>query len=197
MSDFIDKWLEDEEGDVQPSSFPDEAALGQINALALEMERLDSQLQGIEVAMKANRERYRQIALREMPDLLQQAGLKSCKLLDGSTLEVAPKYYGNISEGNREAAHEWLRANGFAGIIKNEYKVAFGMGEDEKAAELETKLREAGYQFDTKEGVHSSTLKAFVREQFENGKAFPAELFGAYVETQAAVERPKTKRSNQ
>ena len=51
--------------------------------------------------------------------------------------------------------------------------------------------RKKGFVPDKKTEVHSSTLRAFVKERVENGEEFPMELFGAFVGQRAVINGGK------
>jgi len=104
---------------------------------------------------------------------------------------VRPTYGGHIKAENRETAFDWLRQNGFDDIIKNTVSCGFGRGEDREAAEFIDYAQGLGYAAEQKTEVHSSTLKAWVKERVQNGETFPMELFGAYVGQRAKIVRKK------
>jgi len=118
-------------------------------------------------------------------------GLSKFSLDDGSTVEVKPTYGASILVKDRPAAYEWLRENGFDDIIKNVISCQFGRGEDDQASAFHAFASQQGYQADQNESIHSSTLKAFVKERIETGEDFPHTLFGAYVGQRAIIRGAK------
>ena len=58
---------------------------------------------------------------------------------------------------------------------------SFGRNEDEKASSLISDLSEKGLEPAQREWVEPSTLRAFVREQYEVGKELPMDLLGAFI----------------
>jgi len=124
-----------------------------------------------------------------IPTLLSEMGLSSLKLADGSAVEVKPYYGANISEKNREAAYNWLRANNLGDIIKNNITVSFGMDEDNKAAEYANLAQSQGYQPTQKMKVEPMTLKALVQERIENGKDIPMDIFNVFVGNRTKITR--------
>jgi hypothetical protein len=50
---------------------------------------------------------------------------------------------------------------------------------------------ERGLDPEQKQDVHSSTLRAWVKERVENGDEFPMDLFGAFVGQRAVIKRGK------
>jgi|TARA_R110002020_G_scaffold101056_8_gene238477 hypothetical protein len=127
----------------------------------------------------------------DLPAMLLELGLSSFELEDGSKVTVRPTYGAHIKAENRETAFDWLRQNGFDDIIKNTVSCGFGRGEDREAAEFIDYAQGLGYAAEQKTEVHSSTLKAWVKERVQNGETFPMELFGAYVGQRANIVRKK------
>ena len=159
-----------------------------ISSKAQEMEDLKDELSKLEEQVKATKERLRLVEEQELPEAMQAANLAEIKLLNGSKISVSPFYKGYISEKNREQAHEWLKQHGHEGIIKNEITVRFGKDEFEKAEHAKSTLLQQGLTPAVKQGVHSQTLNAFVKEQLTSGKDLPADLFGVYVGSRAKIK---------
>ena len=127
----------------------------------------------------------------ELPESILHLGLKSFTLSDGSKLDVKTFYRGNISEKNKERAHDWLRDSGHADLIKNQVVCSFGKGEDHDALTLMGQLKKLKYDYENKKSVHPSTLKAFVREQIERGKTLPLDMFGIHIGQRSEIRRQK------
>ena len=127
----------------------------------------------------------------ELPTFLAEMGLSAFKLDDGSEVTIKKIYGASIPVDQREEAHQWLRDNGFGDMVKNIVSVNFGMGEDDKAQVIKSQLEQSGLSPEQSESVHSSTLRAWVKEQTEEGKPFPMELFGAYIAQRAIIKGAK------
>lgn len=149
-----------------PSLTPEK--LQRISTLCREERRLAAQVVAAEDALKKAKENYAKLTEDVLPAILQDSGVKEIKLDDGWSVTVKPDIRAHIKEEDRDAAHKWLRENGFGSLIKNTIAVTFGMGEDKKAAAL---YKELTKQFKgktaVKEAVHSSTLRSFVTEVIE------------------------------
>jgi len=50
-----------------------------------------------------------------------------------------------------------------------------------------TLAEQSGFNAQQKTEVHPQTLKAWVREQVEDGASFPMDLFGAYIGHRATI----------
>jgi len=139
---------------------------------------------------KAKKELLR-LTDEELPSVLTEMGLSGLKLDDGSEVTIKKIFGASIPKDQKEEAHQWLRNNGFGDMVKNIVSVNFGMGEDEQAHAMTKQLQDAGLDPEQVERVHSSTLRAWVKEQTEKGNEFPMELFGAFIAQRAIIKGAK------
>ena len=116
-----------------------------------------------------------------IPDLMHKAGIASIKLDDGTKVEVKPFYSARIPVSRTEEAFTWLRSNGHGDLIKNNVMLSFGRNQDNEAKSLVEDLRSKGHTVKQTEKVEPMTLKAFVKEQIQQGKNVPSDVFGVYV----------------
>ena len=129
-----------------------------------------------------------------IPSLMDEIGIESFVLASGDKVSVIRGYAASISEAHHEAALSWLRESGNGSLIKNEVTASFGRGEETRAEELTGLLAKEGVPFKRKEGVHSQTLKAFVKEQMEKGTSIPMDLLGVYPYSTTKIKRSKEAR---
>ena len=122
-----------------------------------------------------------------IPNLMQQAGVSLIKLKDGSSVEIKPFYAARIPSSKVEEAFEWLRTNGHGDLIKNNVMLTFGRNQDNEAKSLVAELRDKGHNVKQAEKVEPMTLKAFVKEQIQDGKNVPSDLFGVYVASKTKI----------
>ena len=165
-----------------------------IQSLADQVERLelcDDRIADIENDLKMMKKKRDHISGEVIPTMMSEMGLAELKLHDGSHLKVSTSYRATITEANKEAAFNWLRANGLGDIIKNEISVSFGRNEDNKAADYAALAQERGYHPTQKLKVDPMTLKALVRERIEAGKEMPTEIFGIFSENKTTIKRNK------
>jgi hypothetical protein len=155
----------------------------------LKMQTLEDDIENDEKKLKEKKEKLRQISGETIPTLMSEMSLTELKLMDGSKVLVKPFYGARITPETQEAAFNWLRENGLGDIIKNDVTVTFGRGEDNKAMAYATLAKGQGYEPVQKIGVHSSTLKAVVRERTESGQDMPADLFNTFVGNQTKITR--------
>lgn len=141
---------------------------------------LQNEIKTIEEKLNKVKEQERFLSEHAIPSLMQSSGISMIKLEDGTEVKVSPYYYAKISEDKKEAAFAWLRENGFGDLIKNNISLDFAMNQDSEANNLVAQLKAKGYNVFQSTTVHSSTLKAFVKEQINEGKGLPEDLFGIY-----------------
>ena len=156
--------------------------------------KLTSQNQKVETiqkSLKEAEEESRRLSEEVIPTLMQQAGVSSIKLDNGTSVEVSPYYYAKISEDKKVEAFKWLRENDHGDLIKNNVSVSFGKGEDSNAVNLKSELEAKGLVVDQKQDVHWQTLRGFVKEQIEKNKTLPSETFGLYIANRTKIKTNK------
>lgn len=143
----------------------------------------------------------RSIEQEDLPTLMKELGggknpMTKFELADGTKIEVIDDITCGISDANRPEAHQWLRDNNFAGIIKTVLMQSYSASEIDEATANATKIEEAtGRAAHVIETIHAQTLKAFLKEQRrKTGKGrvkLPTKLFGIYPFSKAKVTPPK------
>ena len=151
----------------------------------------EAEIESLEKTLKARKEALRKQSEEELPSMMAEIGVNSFELDAGSKVSVRDLYGGHISVANRDAAYVWLRENGFDDIIKNTLSIVFGRGEDQKADHFMKILEGHGLLPEQNTGVHSQTLKAWIKERMEAGDEFPMDLFGAYIGQRAIIKRSR------
>ena len=149
----------------------DESAIKSLSKLCHDLLVLEGEIGNTEERLRKIKDQHRELSEQTIPDKLAELGVSDLKLSDGSRISADPFYSARITAANLEAAHAWLRDNGHGDIIKNTLTVSFGQGEDADASRLVEMLSKEGYLPETKEAVHPSTLRAFVREMIESGNS--------------------------
>lgn len=169
----------------------DGGVLRTVAELARAIKAQEQAVNDLETQLKQAKKDLLRLTDEELPATMAEMGLSSFTLDDGSTIKVTPTYGASILVANREKAYEWLRDNGYDDIIKNTVSCSFGRGEDEVAGAFKALAEKEGYIAQQDTSIHSSTLRAFVRERVEAGDEFPMDLFGAYVGQRAVIKGAK------
>ena len=162
------------------SSIPEDN-MGKIGAVATDIAETENEIANLKEQLKKKEDYRTKLSEEVLPSLFSEVGLSELKLSDGRKIKVSEYYRAAIKVENREAAYAWMRNNGFGDLVKNQVTCSFGRNEDEKASKLVSDLNERGYESAQREWVEPSTLRAFVREQYEAGREIPMDLLGAYI----------------
>jgi len=148
---------------------------------------LQLQIEQREEEISKLKSQARDLEERTIPDMMQEAGVSLLKLKDGSTVEVKPFYAAKIPESRIEEAFSWLRGNGHEDLIKNTITTQFSRGQDNQVSELISVCEKFGFNYNQKQKVEPMTLKAFVKDQVEQGKEIPFDMFGVYIANKTKI----------
>ena len=174
MNELVKQMQED------ASSIPEDN-MGKIGAVATDIAETENEIANLKEQLKKKEDYRTKLSEEVLPSLFSEVGLSELKLSDGRKIKVSEYYRAAIKVENREAAYAWMRNNGFGDLVKNQVTCSFGRNEDEKARSLISDLSERGLEPAQREWVEPSTLRAFVREQYEAGREIPMDLLGAYI----------------
>lgn len=167
---------------------PTGSALAEISRLAGELAKRKAHLAKLEDEVKKAEEAVRDIEERELPARMLEAGMREFTTVSGFRLKLQKSYHATPPVACREQAYDWLEQNGAAAIVKRQFKVPFGKGDDRWAAEFQKLLDEQGVTYERKREVHHQTLKAYVKEAMESGKDLPQDLFGVHVRDTVSIK---------
>jgi hypothetical protein len=162
-----------------------------VASLARDIRSTEEVISDLEEVLKTTKAKLLKLTDEDLPALMEEMGISSLTLDDGSVVKVTRTYGGSILVENRPKAYEWLREHGYDDIIKNTVMCQFGRGEDDRAKGFADFAAENGFAPEQKTEIHSQTLRAFVKERIEKGDAFPMELFGAYIGQRAIIKKGK------
>ena len=158
-----------------------ENSLGKIGAVATDIADTQEEISKLKEQLKNKEDYERKLSREVLPSLFSEVGLSELKLADGRKIKVSEYYTATPLKENRGKVFQWLRDNGFGDLVKNQVTCSFGRNEDEKASGLMSDLSDKGLEPAQREWVEPSTLRAFVREQYEAGIELPMDLLGAFV----------------
>ena len=167
--------------------------IARVTALAGLLVNTAARIAAIEAELAAAQADYTRVEREDLPELMREVGLTKLTLTDGTEVTLTEEVTAAISEERRAAAHAWLREHNFGGLIKTVVTVPFGRGEEEEARRMAERIAEE-HECSLDEKVHPMTLKAFVREQVEDGKPLPFDLFGVHPFSRAKIKMVKGKK---
>ena len=81
---------------------------------------IEEEMKQLEEMLKAKSKNIRKLSEEIIPAKMQELGLESLTLKDGSAVKVKQKVQASIPVRHRETAFQWLRDNGHGDLIKNQ-----------------------------------------------------------------------------
>lgn len=160
--------------------------LTQINALAIDLDNLCSNIDQVEAHLKSLKEKKKEISENLLPELMNLVGMKSFVLNNGQKVNLTTFYDAKIKD--QGAAFAYLEDKGDTAIIKDTITCNFDRGEIERANAVAKELADKGVPVSRKEAIHPSTLKAYVREAIETGQNIPHDAFGIYIGNRVIIK---------
>ena len=169
-----------------------DAQVKKISAKCTELQSKEQEVSNIEERLKKAKKDALFLSEETIPNLMQEAGVSSLNLSDGTSITVAPFYGARISNDRKEEAFQWLRANKFADLIRNNVGVSFTAGDDVKAQQVLELLKKEGHRPVQKQEVNAMQLKQWARVQLEKGVTVPVDLFSIYVANRTKIKQKAT-----
>jgi hypothetical protein len=152
----------------------------------------------LEERLKTVNERIHAIEFSELVDTMHELDCTAFTIpADGNApaleFDLSTYYRASIAkdweEPRREAAFDAVPDE----LVKITVKAEFAKGEANYARALADELVTAGYTIVVEKGVHHSTLKAWLKEQFETGGDIPdLETIGAFIASKVNVKEVKS-----
>ena len=181
--------LEEMESDTRATPSIGDNSLKEMSDLCAEQAAIEDEIKQLEEQLKAKSKAARKLSQEIIPAKMQELGLESLTLKDGSAVKVKQLVQASIPVRYREDAFNWLRDNGHGDLIKNQVSATFGKGEDQSANEFIDNINSLGYEHTQKVWVEPMTLKAFVREQINEGTELPMDKFGVFVGAETKISK--------
>lgn len=130
-------------------------------------------------ALKCRQEDLNQVRMRELPDIMKEAGLANFTLENGTKIEVKKDI--NVTVPDKPAFYTWMIQNGHEALIKNKVVVQFPKDGRASAQRFMKYLdryyaKKGSCVFENQEDIHSQTLKSFVKTHLESGGNLPSDL---------------------
>lgn len=170
---------------------PSNESLSELSELGRQLEVERGLVEELGRAIAESQAKITKLSETTIPELMNAVGLEEIKLKSGTKVTLKPVYSASLPVKDlqkRQEALQWLKDNDQGALIKAAISMKYGMGEEETAKMVMLLLSDHNVDFEAKEDVHASTLKAFVKERYEKGESFPEELFGAFTKTVAQIK---------
>tara|TARA_R100001443_G_scaffold117201_1_gene140423 strand:- start:3074 stop:3631 length:558 start_codon:yes stop_codon:yes gene_type:complete len=171
----------------------DEKGLSEVSKLCQKQADLQERIELLEEQLKETKKELKEVAEEQLPSAMAEHNLTKLELEDGSAVSVKKFYSASIPKDKKDEAFNWLVDNNFGDLIKNQVSANFVRGEEKHAREFTSELEGRGLAVSSKTWVEPMTLKAFVKDQTEQGKSIPQDLFGLYIGDKATIIKPRGK----
>ena len=165
---------------------PKEVNLSDVREKAKELRDLYLKKADIENQLKEAGERILHVERHELIDMFDNAGISSIAVdPDGNHPAFVARrttvYGGKIPEEREAEALTWFEATGHGDLVKAVIVILFGMQEHSERLRVMKLLSDNHVQYSSKESIHHSTLKAFIKNELKASHIIPMDLLGAYV----------------
>ena len=162
-------------------AIPKDEQLSVLAAKAQAQADLEEEIVATERRIDQLKKDHQKLSMLEIPDLMTALGVTEFTLSNGLKVKVGPFYSAKIPEPLEDQAFDWLENNGHDGIIKGEFTVQYRRPDKQRLGQFYALAKELGFAVKDKLHVHHQTLKAFVKDQIQEGQELPRDLFGVYV----------------
>jgi len=156
----------------------------QMGALGDAVDRLitkQNEIAAMEAKLKDLKAEERKINQADIPTMMTALGFETITLLDGRKLAVKDSIQINIPAAMKPQAFVWMDENNHGALIKTGISLKFARGEQDEAHNAMDALAKMGMSPTKTDSVHPGTLKAWAREELEQGHSLPATLFKVHV----------------
>jgi len=149
----------------QSEKVQDRAVTQDLVQKGIELETLKEEIERSEAELKALKDRYNELRLTEIPELMEKVGVASggrggFTTATGARISLRNDLHVGYNKEEEEQVFAWLKENGLGDLIKPT--------------------------------VHNATLKAVVRERLEDGKPIPP-IITQYHQTSATLTKSRAK----
>jgi hypothetical protein len=172
----------------------DENLVEVVRSACEEAAELTEIIKGYEEAASAAKKRLFALTTIEIPTAMAEAGLgDTFSLATGHKIKIFPFVNGSLPKDpeKRSNAFKILEKMGASSLIKSVVSLGFAKGEKEVANSLVENLQAQGFDVSFKEDVHTSSLKAFIKEKMSDGSEIDLDALGLYTGSVAKITPPK------
>lgn len=137
------------------------------------------------------KEKIRSLSEDVIPSMMDEIGLSSIQLNDGSSVSYKPEINISINKQYAMEALAWLSDNKYGDLIKSKIQVNFAREKRDEALAEYAALIDKGLDAVIDESIHPMTLKAWAKERMKNGGDIPCEFFNLYHYNKTIIGKPK------
>jgi hypothetical protein len=168
-------------------------AMAQLQILAQRQVKAEAEVLEAEENLKEKNKAFREIAERQLPELMASLGLKKFVTQEGFEIDLTEKLRASVAGKRMPLAVAWLDEHGHGDLVKRVFEIQFNKDEQAWANKFAADLMKRKKQVRAmqKNSVNTNTLVSFLTERIEDGEDIPLETFGAYWQKQTKVKSGK------
>lgn len=157
--------------------------------LAQDLVAAEDLIASLETQLAEAKATRRGLAEHDIPDLMSDMELDSYKTTTGVEIGLQEVVNAHISKERADEAHEWIEETGNGNLIKRQFVIEFGRGDEAWARKFagDLKKRKRKLNHVVKRAVHPQTLGKFVRDRLRDGKEVEMTLLGVHQKKVARV----------
>ena len=167
----------------------DDKEVETLSNLCKSLQIVEGKIEEAKELLKSLEETRDDLSSNKIPNKLMELGVSELKLSDGTKVSTDKKYLASISKDKEKsnAAFDWLIKNGHSAIIKKQIVIPYTYVDDNGSISKELQdaidsLKNSGITYLDEGNIHWATLRAFVKEQIENGVDIPKDLFNIFIQ---------------
>lgn len=177
------------ESDVPKQEDVQSVHIDKISEIAEEQVSKKAELTLLEGDLKRVKKEYIQLSQVDLPEAMQEVGMQSFTLSDGSAITIKDQMRASLPKKNKVEVANWLKAHGAGSLISDTVVVEFQKGVNSRAEELVDLLIEKGFSnFHEDISINTGSLKALAKERLAQGEDIPLELMGIFMYQESIVK---------
>lgn len=172
---------------------PTDEEIKTISGLVARQCRLEDELEALQKLAREKGNELNKMQFETLPEAMLNAGCSSYTDANGNVVGIKEDIKAGMTEKTKPWCFGWLRKTNNGDLIRNEFKITYGVGQDDDAKSLVDTLKEQGQDFNQKEYVHPRTLPAFCRSHMEENETTEEweKNFGIFPFKVAKITRPE------
>lgn len=168
---------------------PTSEQLNLISRLAQQQADLEKRVQEEEERLKELKKQYNDVALNQLPEAMQEAGVLDVTTSDGTRVQVQEKMYCSVPKKRRQWVREWLEREGHEALIQYRLAASIGKGQRQAVEQAKKTLQEMGLDAQEETDFHTGQLKSLLYEYVQSGENVALEQFGAHLQRAAKISK--------
>jgi hypothetical protein len=143
----------------------------------------------IEECLRNRKKDLYKVRQQQIPEIMKSFELDAITTTSGTEIKIIGDI--SITRKSDEKLFDYLRSNDAGDLIKN--KIIVSVDNEAERRYLAKKLEEEDCIFESKEDIHSGTLKKYLKELKKEGKAVPEDAVSVFDYEYSKIKKGKKK----